>query len=830
MDRLSHSAPSSAAGVSDRVERLRRHLSLSSTAAHYGCKLTRNGREFTGHCPFHAEDTPSFTIFLGQDGIERFHCFGCGRKGDVLDFVQETRGVDLSEAIRLLDGRDTIRPDAPARPIKRPGIDAPNALNAYEGIVPLSPPAAPLQAGQRITLYNPKRKGERSEWGALTPSMVFPYRHADGALSGYVLRHDLPDGGKETPMVMFVRLPDGRETWSRFPFPKPRPLYGLEAIGDIGEVVIVEGEKCRDRLHLMSGRTVLSWAGGTQGVKHADWSPLSGRDVLIWPDFDGPGLSAADEIATRLAELGAHVRLVGFPDVGDASDIERYNFDDWRAGLFPRRGWDCADAGWTQSQLDAFMAATLRDWKPEPAAEMEEGRIVPFKQAGSAETPISALPAPVPAKVVEGALVQGDEPTPAMTPAGDPPRRFARVTGIERFDIELEQWLVERQWFIKLNLLSGELEIHRNGSISRMNDARLAEIRFELARAAQGREPSKDNIFDGLVLIGERRAYHPVHDYLARVEWDGKPRIDTWLIDYFGAEDTVINRAFGRKILCGAVRRVRHPGCKFDYMLVFEGPQGIGKSSAILALCDDRNWFTDQLEVGADAKVTIEKTAGHWIVEVPELDGLSRRDTDRVKSFIPTMIDSARLSYGRFTSDRPRQFILVGTTNQSRYLTDTTGNRRFWIVRVMRADPAGIAAIRDQLWAEAAEMEARENLGLDDPVLRMAAAGVAHESSDFGPWLEILGEQIPEGPLKIKATDVWKLVGFDGPETINKLTKRHHAHMRAAMVGLGFEKRDKGVRFCDGDKKTAYVRGDPEEAREWSPHSHAPAYGYGAIF
>ncbi|MBB3408286.1 5S rRNA maturation endonuclease (ribonuclease M5) [Rhizobium sp. BK316] len=825
MDRISQYAPSPGAGVSGCVERLRRDVSLSSTAAQYGCKLIRSGREFSACCPFHAEDTPSFTIFAGQDGIERFHCFGCGRKGDVLDFMQEFRGVDLPEAIRILGGRGDIRPNVPPRHVQ--------AGNIYEGIVPLPPPVGLLQAGRRITLYNPKRRGTPSEWGTFAPSMVFPYRNADGSLSGYVLRRDLPDGGKETPMVMFVRLADGKETWSRFPFPKPRPLYGLETIGDGKQVVIVEGEKCRDRLSQAAKRTVVSWPGGAQGAKHTDWSPLSGRHVLIWPDFDGPGLTAADDIAARLTALGARVQCVGFTDAAHASDIERYSFADWQSGLFPRRGWDSADAvdaGWTQSQLDAFMSATLRDWRPEPVAEMpvaemEEARVVQFKRAVSVQASTSARPAPVP-----DALVQGDEPTRAITPAADAPRHFGRLMGIARFDIELEQWLVDRQWFIKLNLLSGELEIHRDSGIVAMSDARLAEIRFELACAAQGREPSKDNIVDGLVLIGERRAYHPVHDYLARVKWDGKPRIDTWLVDYFGAEDTPLNRAFGRKILCAAVRRVRHPGCKFDHMLVVEGPQGIGKSSAILALCHDRDWFTDQLEIGADAKVTIEKTAGRWILEMPELDGLSRRDTNRVKSFIPTQEDSARLSYGRFRSDRPRQFILFGTTNESRYLTDTTGNRRFWIVRATAADPSGIAAARDQLWAEAAEREAGENLCLDNQALRNAAAGVAHESSDFGPWLEILGERIPEGPLKIKATDVWKLVGFDGPETINKLTKAHHAHMRAAMVGLGFEKNDKGIRFRDGERKTAYVRGDPDEAREWSPDRHEPAYGYGSTF
>ncbi len=284
------------------------------------------------------------------------------------------------------------------------------------------------------------------------------------------------------------------------------------------------------------------------------------------------------------------------------------------------------------------------------------------------------------------------------------------------------------------------------------------------------------------MLIGERRAYHPVHDYLARLQWDRKPRIDTWLVDYFGAEDTPLNRAFGRKILCAAVRRVRHPGCKFDYMLVVEGPQGIGKSSAILALCDDRDWFTDQLEIGADAKVTIEKTAGHWILEMPELDGLSRRDTNRVKSFIPTMIDSARLSYGRFTSKRPRQFILFGTTNESRYLTDTTGNRRFWIVRATAADPAGIAAVRDQLWAEAAEKEAGEDLTLDNPALRNAAAGVARESPDFGPWAELLGERTLPSFAQSSAENLTQRTGVGKVATGRDIHHPHDAPVGATVL------------------------------------------------
>lgn len=120
-------------------------------------------------------------------------------------------------------------------------------------------------------------------------------------------------------MVMWVRLPDGTETWCRFPFPKPRPLYGVDRLGEARAVLVVEGEKCRDALSAATGRTVVSWPGGTQGVKHADWSPLAGRSVLMWPDADRPhpqtgvipGTKAADEIGAILTGLGCNYRVLG---------------------------------------------------------------------------------------------------------------------------------------------------------------------------------------------------------------------------------------------------------------------------------------------------------------------------------------------------------------------------------------------------------------------------------------------------------------------------------------------------------------------------------------
>lgn len=285
------------------VERIRRDVSLPDIAAQFGLTLEKDGDEFICACPFHAEETPSFTIFAGKDKVERFHCFGCTEHGDVLDFVQKIKAVNLPEAIRILDGGKAGENITPRK------IEA---RDIYADIQPLDP-VGEIVADRRVKLYNPKRADDpQRAWGSFAPSMVFPYRRADGSLIGYVLRHDLPDGGKETPMVMWVRLPDGSECWSRYPFPKPRPLYGLDRLQD-GQVVVIEGEKKVDALRRGNGRQGVSWAGGTYGIKYADWSPLAGRSVVIWPDADAPGIKCANEIAVILHALKCSVKIM---DVG----------------------------------------------------------------------------------------------------------------------------------------------------------------------------------------------------------------------------------------------------------------------------------------------------------------------------------------------------------------------------------------------------------------------------------------------------------------------------------------------------------------------------------
>lgn len=285
----------------DDIERLRRENSVSDFAFQEGVVIQKNGDEWEGCCPFHQEDTPSFTIFTGKDGAERFHCFGCGERGDIIDFVEKLKGLGKRDAIKYLGGGQSA-PNVSARKAQSRDI--------YAGITPIFDPGERISQGKLVKLYNPKRADDQQRrWGSFVPSAVYPYRRQDGTLVGYVLRHEIPTG-KETPMVCRVRLETGEECWSRFPFPKPRPLY-RENYLDKGQVIIVEGEKCADRAAATLGRQAVTWAGGTFGIKHTDWSPLAGRSVVIWPDADKPGIATANEIASILSQMDCTVRILG---------------------------------------------------------------------------------------------------------------------------------------------------------------------------------------------------------------------------------------------------------------------------------------------------------------------------------------------------------------------------------------------------------------------------------------------------------------------------------------------------------------------------------------
>lgn len=208
-------------------------------------------------------------------------------------------------------------------------------------------------------------------------------------------------------------------------------------------------------------------------------------------------------------------------------------------------------------------------------------------------------------------------------------------------------------------------------------------------------------IRDGIEIIANDNIFHPVRDYFRTLEWDGVERIDTLLIDYMGAEDSDYVRAVIRKTLVAAVARVHEPGCKFDYMCMLQGPQGIKKSTFWRIL--GGKWYNESFTFHMIGKKdAIEQLQGSWINEVGELDGMGRAEVNGVKNFLSVTKDEMRPAYGRFKVEYLRQGIFVGTFNDDTPLRDQTGGRRFWPVTVKGARKfKEFEKLVPQIWAEA---------------------------------------------------------------------------------------------------------------------------------
>lgn len=260
----------------------------------------------------------------------------------------------------------------------------------------------------------------------------------------------------------------------------------------------------------------------------------------------------------------------------------------------------------------------------------------------------------------------------------------------------------------------------------------------------------KDRIYDAFSMSCRKHQFNAVKDYLLSLPpWDGVKRLDTLFIDYLGAEDNIYTRAVCRKSIVAAVARALDPGCKYDTMPILSGSQGIGKSTFLRIL--GGSWFSDSLTT-FEGKDACEMLQGVWINELGELNGLSRSETNAVKQFLSKVEDIFREPYGRRTGTYPRRCVFFGTTNDSEFLKDKTGNRRFWPVDC-GIEPASKNVFHDlaielpQIWAEALAMwQLGEPLYLTGEALRLSQVSQAeHSECDIkdGMVLEFISRKVP---------------------------------------------------------------------------------------
>jgi putative DNA primase/helicase len=649
--------------------------------------------------------------------------------GDLISLYAAVNGINNGQAAaRLMEELGIQREPLPASTSPAAPVAAPAAVQApaqpakrkslWTPVVPV-PPHAPVPTFQH---FNRELQTLEATW---------EYRF-DGVLYGHVARFKTSDGGKEVLPHTWCQddgAGAGTQRWHWMQWTAPRPLYVpatlLSADPALVPVVLVEGEKCaKAGFDLLPAEyDWVTWPGGGNAWDKADWEWLQGRVVVLWPDCDAkrvaltkaereagvdpaskpllpeakqPGVKAMVRIARRLAELKCALLLVKLPKPGDVRD-----------------GWDVADAigsGWGPEEVRAFLRSATAFTPTDEAEGAAPGGVGGPAAGEGGSTPSMAG--------AGGGAKPGAEPTwwdhllwGRGGPAPVRENAVAALDGVELKDGKRLPGVAAAEGVIAYNEFTNDIVKLKPapwgapaGLWAEVDELLMGEWlvrRLGLASMARG------TLEEAVRVVAARHSYHPVRAYLEGLTWDAVPRLATWLRKCCLEEDEWDDRDALQKYLAragtwflqGMVARVMEPGVKFDYMLILEGGQGLRKSTLFKTLAGD--YFADTGITLGD-KDSYQQLQGRWLYEFAELDSFGKAEVTKIKSFVASASDYFRASFDRRARDYPRQLVFGGSTNEDHYLTDATGNRRFWPVRVTRLiDIEWLRANRDQLFAEA---------------------------------------------------------------------------------------------------------------------------------
>lgn len=391
--------------------------------------------------------------------------------------------------------------------------------------------------------------------------------------------------------------------------------------------------------------------------------------------------------------------------------------------------------------------------------------------------------------------------------------------------------------FDQREYITGPAPWNHDAALRPASDKDDAGLRLYLERHYKIHQAGKTK--DAMDVAGITNGFHPVRDYLNTLVWDGVERLDSMFIDTLGANDTPYVRSVTRKAMVAAVARVFVPGIKFDYVLTLVGTQGMRKSMLFHEL--GKGWFSDSLD-SVQGKDAYEQIQGSWIIEMAELSGLKKSEIETAKHFITKQEDRYRVAYGRRVENFPRQCVFFGTTNETAFLRDATGNRRFWPIAIHQRYRQGTINV-DQIWAEAKyRFSQSEKLYLNDELeadavqvqldhaendersglIRAYLETLLPEEEIWNRWNRIERMQFLRGENLGKAgtrereavcvAEIWcEALNGDFRDMSNNNTKFIHGIM-SNMRGWA---RGSSIRFKPYGTQRAYVRDAVDSSLDW---------------
>lgn len=615
---------------------------------------------------------------------------------DLISLYAKINQLENGEACKLLGDMYGI----PVRPSGLPGSSAP--------LVTTAPAVKPSGKTDTLVCKPPVDAGfpvfGHRSWG--DPVKWWAYNDYDGLPLFYVARYqpEPVDGVVQKKQIIpWCWAPD-RGLFIQKGFPEPRPLFGLdELVNKPGwPVIIVEGEPSAEGARVICGAgfVVVTWPNGAQAVKKVDWSPLQGRNCIVWPDADRkvfgekhelagqempyheqPGPAAAALIAAQLLPIAAKVEVIDVRMTLDWCPAELGG--DWDAADALRDGWDWDRfAAWVKPRLKLVE-------KERPKVEVLPAR----------------PPAPPEVEPEDQEEAQGEYTAAqyanweklgiSLTQQGSP---VCNTDNVLRIMEGMEDIFKDFIWWDEFHL---KYFTKRKNVVREWQD--IDELRFtaHLQREYGLRRISSMMVRDACMIFANKpeNVRNEPKDWLDSLVWDKVPRLEAFFQHYYGTIGSDYIRAASKNFWLSLVARILKPGCQVDTMVVLEGSQGAFKTRSLRILGGP--WYTDAKE-SVTTKDFYIMLQGKLVVEISELDSFGKAEVETIKKVISSSTDRFRPPYGRTAQDFPRHNVFVGTTNEDDYLRDVTGGRRFWPVQVGSINIEALIQDRPQLFAEAA--------------------------------------------------------------------------------------------------------------------------------